>query len=56
MTDVDYCDGNTCSIRNICQRYTDYLYKIQMKQDVRYAKNGVSKNCVQFDAKRFIGN
>lgn len=56
MTDIDYCNGESCSIRNICQRYADFTYRIETKQDIRYAKQGVSKNCVQFDAKRFTGN
>ena len=56
MLDIDYCNGKDCSIRKICQRYTDYLFKIKNKQDVRYAKNGISVNCSQFKPKAFVGN
>lgn len=56
MFTVDYCDGKTCPLREVCQRYTDYLYKIHLKQDVSDAHMGVSDNCIWFDAKRFVGD
>lgn len=56
MLDIDFCDGKNCTIKNICQRYADFLYKIEHKQDTRYARTGTSKDCPQFSAKRFTGN
>lgn len=55
MLDIDYCNGKNCPLCNICQRYSDYLFKIKLKQDVSRTKNGTS-NCLQFKPKVFIGN
>lgn len=57
MTDVDYCSGVNCHLRGVCQRYADYLYRLETRQDIRYAREGVNgKICEQFVNKNFYGN
>lgn len=56
MLDIDYCNGVSCSSKNICQRYTDFLFRVQHKLDTRYAKYGVSNDCSQFKHKAFVGD
>lgn len=55
MLDIDYCDGQNCSMKTICQRYEDFIFKKEHELDIRYAKNGTSK-CEQFKPKAFVGN
>lgn len=56
MLDIDYCNGNSCKMKGICQRYMDYVYRKSKGQDVRYAQAGVSSDCVQFKHRAFTGN
>ena len=56
MTDIDYCDGQNCPQKNICQRYSDFLYRKEKKLDIQYTQHGVEKNCEQFNLKRFVGD
>ena len=56
MLDIDYCNGQTCPMKKICQRYSDFLFKLEHKLDIRFAKNGQSSDCIQFKPKAFTGN
>jgi len=57
MTDIDYCNGRNCKIKDICQRYSDFIFRLELKQDVKYALNGIeSEPCIQFRIKLFYGN
>lgn len=57
MLDIDYCKGENCSMCTICQRYCDYIHRLNHKQDVRYARIGNNTaNCEQFKPKMFTGD
>lgn len=56
MTDIDYCNGQNCPQKGICQRYTDFLFRKERKLGISYARNGVEKNCEQFKLRQFVGD
>ena len=49
--DNDVCKGGPCKVKDICQRYADYLHN----QD-RYAMNPIEKDCPMFKHKHYYGN
>lgn len=57
MTDVDFCTGKNCELKDICERYSNFLYRIESNLNVIYAKDGkTSKECPQFKQREFYGN
>ena len=57
MTDVDFCTGKGCALKDICERYANYRYRVESGLSVTYARNGkTSEECPQFKQREFYGN
>jgi len=56
MTDVDYCTGENCDIKNLCTRFLDFIYRKEKGFDYKYPISGkTTKECPQYKQAEFYG-
>jgi len=56
MLELIYCNGDNCLIKNMCQNYSNYLYKLEIKQETKEICLCSNSKSEHFDLKRFVGD
>lgn len=57
MLKNEYCNGQNCHKRDICQRCIDYLYKLSIDKNIKPdIKSTSGEECQHFDIRRFTGD